>query len=93
MLKSSFVIALALSSALQCNSRFRVAEVEVEAVHYVSNTVSFIDTDGEVWIAEVDDSHKYSVGNCCALVYDTMDTEDIYDDEIVAIAEMEILHN
>lgn len=93
MLKSSIILALALSSALQCNSRLRVTEAEVEAAHYISNMVSFIDTDGEVWIAEVESASKYTVGSNCVLVYDTMGTEDIYDDEIVAIADMEVLHD
>ena len=92
MFKSSFILALALSSALQCNSRLRVIEAEVEAVYCVSNTVAFVDSDGEVWISEVDNASKYTVGSNCALVYDTMETDDIYDDEIVAIAEMEVIH-
>lgn len=93
MLKSSVILALALSSALQSSPQLRVAEVEVESVSHMYNTVSFVDTDGEMWVAEVDKSSKYLIGSSCALVYDTMGTEDIYDDEIVAIAEMEVLHD
>lgn len=92
MLKSSVILALVLSSALQSSPQLRVAEAEVESVSSVYNTISFVDTDGEVWVAEVDESSEYLVGSGCALVYDTMGTEDIYDDEIVAIAEMEVLH-
>lgn len=91
-MKSSIILALALSSALQSCPQLRVAEVEVESVHPVYNMVSFVDTDGEAWVAEVDEVSGYSVGKDCVLVYDTMGTEDIYDDEIVAIAEMEVLH-
>ena len=90
-MKSSIILALALSSALQSCPQLRVAEAEVESVHPVYNMVSFIDTDGEAWVAEVDEVSGYSVGKDCVLVYDTMGTEDIYDDEIVAIAEMEVL--
>lgn len=92
MIKSSVFLALALSSALQSSPQLRVAEVEVESVHPMCSTVSFVDTDGEAWVAEVQTVSEYSVGEDCVLVYDTMGTEDIYDDEIVAIAEMEALH-
>ena len=91
-MKSSIILALALSSALQSCPQLRVAEVEVESVRPEYNMVSFVDTDGEAWVAEVDKVSEYSVGKDCVLVYDTMGTEDIYDDEIVAIAEMEVLH-
>lgn len=92
MIRSSLVLALALSSALQSSPQLRVAEVEVESVHPIHNMVTFVDTDGEAWVAEVDEASGYSVGKDCVLVYDTMDTDDIYDDEIIAIAEMEVLH-
>ena len=92
MIRSSVILALALSSVLQSSPQLRVAEVEVESVHPIHNMVSFVDTDGEAWVAEVDEISGYSVGKDCVLVYDTMDTDDIYDDEIVAIAEMEVLH-
>lgn len=92
MIKSSVILALALSSALQSSPQLRVAEVEVESVHPMHSMVTFVDDDGEAWIAEVDEVSGYSVGKDCVLVYDTMDTDDIYDDEIVAIAEMEVLH-
>lgn len=92
MIRSSLILSLALSSVLQSSPQLRVAEVEVESVHPMHNMVTFVDTDGEAWVAEVDDVSKYSVGDDCTLIYDTMDTSDIYDDEIVAIAEMEVLH-
>lgn len=92
MIKSSIILALALSSALQSSPQLRVAEVEVESVNHECNTVLFVDTDGEGWVAEVNEVSGYSVGKDCVLVYDTMGTDDIYDDEIVAIAEMEVLH-
>lgn len=92
MIRSSVILALALSSVLQSSPRLRVAEVEVESVHPMYNMVTFVDADGEAWAAEVDEVSGYSVGKDCVLVYDTMDTDDIYDDEIVAIAEMEVLH-
>ena len=92
MIRSSLILALALSNVLQSSPQLRVAEVEVESVHPIHNMVTFVDTDGEAWIAEVDEVSGYSVGKDCVLVYDTMDTDDIYDDEIVAIAEMEVLH-
>lgn len=92
MIRSSLILALALSSVLQSSPQLRVAEVEVESVHPMHNMVTFVDTDGEAWVAEVDDASKYSVGDDCTLVYDTMEMSDIYDDEIVAIAEMEVLH-
>lgn len=91
-MKSSIIIALALSSLLQSCPQLRVAEVEIESVNHKQNIVSFVDTDGEAWVAEVDEASKYTVGEDCVLVYDTMETEDIYDDEIVAIAEMEVIH-
>lgn len=91
MIRSSIILALALSSALQSSPQLRVADVEVESVMH--SMVTFVDTDGEAWVAEVDDVSKYSVGNDYVLVYDTMGTDDIYDDEIVAIAEMEVLHD
>ena len=92
MIKSSIILALALSSALQSSPQLRVAEVEIESVNHKHNIVSFVDTDGEAWVAEVDEASKYTVGGDCVLVYDTMETEDIYDDEIVAIAAMEVIH-
>lgn len=92
-MKSSVIIALALSSLLQSCPQLRVADVEVEFVNNKQNIVSFVDTEGEAWVAEVDEVSKYSVGKDYVLVYDTMETEDIYDDEIVAIAEMEVLHD
>ena len=91
-MKSSVIIALALSSLLQSCPQLRVADVEVEFVNNKQNIVSFVDTEGEAWVAEVDEVSKYSVGKDCVLVYDTMDTDDIYDDEVVAIAEMEVLY-
>ena len=92
MIKSSVILALALSSALQSCPQLRVAEAEVESVNHMYGIVTFVDTDGETWVAQVDEVSVYSVCKDCVLVYDTMETEDIYDDEIVAIAKMEVLH-
>lgn len=91
-MKSSIIIALVLSSLLQNTTHFRVSDVDVDSVDRQTGIVSFVDNEGEVWEAEVDRTSEYSVGEKCVLVFDNMGTENIYDDEIVVIAEVEVFH-
>lgn len=91
-MKSAIVIGLVLSSLLQRNPHFRVADVEVESVDRQTGIVTFVDNEGEAWTAESVRVSVYSAGEKCTLVFDNMGTEDIYDDEIVAIAEVEVFH-
>lgn len=84
-MKSAIVIGLVLSSLLQRNPHFRVADVEVESVDRQTGIVTFVDNEGEAWAAEIERTFEYPAGEECTLVFDNMGTESIYDDEIVAI--------
>lgn len=86
------IIALALSSALQLSPQYRTADVKVDEVHSEYGTVSFVDSDGELWVVESNDVSGYVPGNEFTLVYDTMGTDYIYDDEIVAVAKAEVVY-
>lgn len=91
-MKTSLIVALALSSVLQFSPQYRTAEAEVDVVRPEYGTVSFVDSDGELWIIEAGDVSSYIPGNEFILVYDTMGTDDIYDDEIVAVAKVEVVY-
>ena len=91
-MKTSMIIALVLSSALQFTPSYRCAEVEVDEVRPEFGTVSFVDTDGELWVIESDDVSDYVSGDKYTLVYDTVGTDDIYDDEIIAVAKVEVVY-
>lgn len=63
----------------------RKADCEVVTINYNDDVVTFVDEEGETWIAEVDEAIKYSVKGLHTLTYKVNNPTDKYDDEIIDI--------
>lgn len=83
---------IASSSASCCRNldrvskpEYRFSRVVVYEVAAHENTVTFCDTDGDLWDACVENHHGFEIGDKYILTFDNMGTPDIYDDKIVDI--------
>ena len=56
-----------------------------ECINIEGNMVTFQTYDGNAWTAEVGDPTEFSYDRFYSLYFDTMDTADIYDDEILKV--------
>lgn len=63
----------------------RVAWAEVESIDYKNSIVSFVDENGEVWTAEVNNPAEFDKNRFYEVHFDTKGTNDIYDDEILKV--------
>lgn len=66
-------------------SEQRFSKAVVEDVSGEYNMVTFLDEGGDLWVAEVDDTDGFKVGEKYILTFDDMGTSDPYDDELVDI--------
>lgn len=63
----------------------RVVWAEVSNINHETNIVSFVDTDGETWVAEVGNVNEFDLNRFYEIHFDDMGTADLYDDEILKI--------
>lgn len=66
-------------------SEQRFSKAVVEEVSGEYNTVTFLDEGGDLWVAEVDSTDGFKVGEKYILTFDDMGTSDPYDDELIDI--------
>ena len=63
-------------------AELREVWAEVTAINQEAESITLIDESGEEWVAFAD-VEMYAVGDEVMVVFDEMDTADLYDDEIV----------
>ena len=63
------------------NTRIYTAKVQV--IESNDNVYAVVDTDGDVW--EFESDNHYFINEVLTVHFDTMDTDTIYDDEIISI--------
>lgn len=72
----------------QCGSpltdRTRLATAIINAIDDNTLTLTTVE-DGEQWIVEVGYGESFSIDDYLCVFFDTMETENIYDDEIVKL--------
>ena len=82
---SVMMCVFVLVSLVGCGQRFDEVNATVYEINTVENLVAFEDTNGDIWVAEVEDASTYELGEVLILVFDDCGTADLYDDEIVDI--------
>lgn len=63
----------------------RVVCAEVVSVNEGNNIVQLLDEDGETWIVEIGYAPEFDPNGYYCIFFDTMGTDDIYDDEVVKL--------
>lgn len=67
------------------NAFTRVVCAEVVNVNEGDNIVQLLDEDGETWIVEIGYAPEFDPNGYYCIFFDTMGTDDIYDDEVVKL--------
>lgn len=67
------------------NAYTRVVCGEVVSVNEGDNIVQLLDEDGETWIVEIGYAPEFDPNGYYCIFFDTMGTDDIYDDEVVKL--------
>lgn len=67
------------------NAYTRVVCAEVVSVNEGDNIVQLLDEDGETWIVEIGYAPEFDPNGYYCIFFDTMGTDDIYDDEVVKL--------
>ena len=67
------------------NAYTRVVYAEVVSVNEGDNIVQLLDEDGETWIVEIGYAPEFDPNGYYCIFFDTMGTDDIYDDEVVKL--------
>lgn len=67
------------------NDRVRMICGFVDSINYDDNIVTFVDEDGEAWIAEVGYAESFDPDGYYLIMFDHQGTADPYDDEIVKV--------
>lgn len=67
------------------NAYTRVVCGEVVSVNEGDNIVQLLDEDGETWIVEIGYASEFDPNGYYCIFFDTMGTDDIYDDEVVKL--------
>lgn len=81
LLLGVFIAPIAMFSDLDENLHIRFEKVQV--IEACDGVYAVVDGAGEVW--EFESNKTYFVGEVFTVKFDTLGTEDIYDDEIIAI--------
>lgn len=63
----------------------RMAHGVVTAIDEDANTIELTDEDGEMWVVEVGCISDYDLNGYYRILFDTMGTDTIYDDEIIEL--------
>lgn len=77
-------IGMCLTTVIN-NFPIRTIEAEVNSINHENGYVSLIDTKGEEWIYEKEENDRFAVGEEVKITFNTNNTADIYDDEIIKI--------
>lgn len=67
------------------NAFTRVVCAEVVSVNEGDNIIQLLDEDGETWIVEIGYAPEFDLNGYYCIFFDTMGTDDIYDDEVVKL--------
>lgn len=67
------------------NAFTRVVCAEVVSANEGDNIVQLLDEDGETWIVEIGYAPEFDPNGYYCIFFDTMGTDDIYDDEVVKL--------
>lgn len=67
------------------NAYTRVVCAEVVSVNEGDNIVQLLDEEGETWIVEIGYAPEFDPNGYYCIFFDTMGTDDIYDDEVVKL--------
>lgn len=67
------------------NAYTRVVCGEVVSVNEGDNIVQLLDEDGETWTVEIGYAPEFDPNGYYCIFFDTMGTDDIYDDEVVKL--------
>lgn len=67
------------------NAFTRVVCAEVVSVNEGNNIIQLLDEDGETWIVEIGYAPEFDLNGYYCIFFDTMGTDDIYDDEVVKL--------
>ena len=89
-MNSLLIFVMALASVLQFGGSFRAESASVESVDAESGVIAFVDGDDEVWEIVSEETDKYHPDDGYTLVFNDMGTDDIHDDEIVAVMKLEV---
>lgn len=81
-----FDTAASVSAAVTTNN-CRIDLAEIIEVDKANNCLTFFDTEGNEWEFTVEDVNDFNPDSYYALFFDTVDTEEIEDDVIIAIYE------
>ena len=81
LLLGVFIAPIIMLSDLDENLHIRFEKVQV--IEAYDGVYAVIDGTGDVW--EFESDKTYFVGEVFTVKFDTLGTEDIYDDEIIAI--------
>lgn len=63
----------------------RMAHGVVTAIDEDANTIELTDEDGEMWVVEVGCTSDFDLNGYYCILFDTMGTDTIYDDEIIEL--------
>ena len=88
ILSSAFLVCAAPEEATDISwfEQNRSSVAVVDSVDSDIDLVVFVDTNGELWAAEVDNIREYAIGSEFLLTFDKNGTDNIYDDIIVGIS-------
>lgn len=91
-MNSLLIFVMVLASVIQSGGSFRAESASVESIDTASGVVAFVDSDDEVWEIVSEETDKYHTDDRYTLVFNDMGTEDIHDDEIVAVMKLEVVY-
>ena len=81
LLSISIIIPICMS--INFTNAFHVREEKVQVIEANNGEYAVVDEDGEVW--EFTSDHTYFKDEVLTIKFDTLGTEIIYDDEIIAV--------
>ena len=81
LLSISIIIPICMS--VNFTNTFHAREEKVQVIEANNGEYAVVDEDGEVW--EFTSDHTYFKDEVLTIKFDTLGTETIYDDEIIAV--------
>lgn len=91
-MRAALTLLLALASVIQSGAALRSESVEVESVNTMDGIVTFADSNDELWVIESENTSEYHVGDEFILIFSDMGTDEIYDDEAIAVMKLEVVY-
>lgn len=62
-------------------------EVKATVIEANDEAIALEDAHGDVWVWELEEGESFEVGQIVTIVFDDLDNNDIYDDEIIKVVE------